>query len=633
MAFALTTGSIALTVAGGAFFKTMGMVGGVLSGVHSQIQQVTKATRNMFLGAVGAATVAVRTYGTFERSMRKATAVSEVSEAQFERMSLMAEKQSIRLNIAAKDAADAFYFLGSAGLNVADQMKAFVPVATLAKAATMDMGSVAEMLVDTMKGFQVAFEHSTHVTDVLAKAVTSSNMTFNQLGQTLSIVSGVARKANNSLEDTVTLVAAMANVGIKGSRAGTSLRRSLLNLMAPVSSIRQQLQKYNIAVYDSLGRMKPMIQLIGEISEKLRYASEEERNMAFKVIFGARAIAGQIAIFDKGRDALDAFAESLRKSGGTAEAIAQKQMRALLEQLGKVWRRVKRLTRTIGEFLAPAVQRLGEALGIATDKLDEFLEKHKLDVQEWAERWALRILYVKDILKGLVKWIVADWRTAVMDALKSTLPLWEAFGKSLEYIWLKIKVSFINMLADMHNAFVDKIKSWAKWGMFGIGGMALARLIPRAEKAEYTWGEVGKGIAAQFGMAGRGFKPPKEILDIEKKARKAYNKASLELQEKYEKLRADQAAKAPGIPGIPEAPPFHAAPGIRPQATLIPDAMAAARVGFVGIREAWAQIAAGAKRTGEEQLRVAQKQLKEAEKQTPYLEKIADKTIEIGAGY
>ncbi|GAG54751.1 unnamed protein product, partial [marine sediment metagenome] len=47
----------------------------------------------------------------------------------------MAEEQSVRLNMAATKTAEAFYFLGSAGLSVTDQMKAYVPVATLAKAA------------------------------------------------------------------------------------------------------------------------------------------------------------------------------------------------------------------------------------------------------------------------------------------------------------------------------------------------------------------------------------------------------------------------------------------------------------------------------------------------------------------
>lgn len=315
-------------------------------------------------------------FGDFDKAMRKATAVSDVTNEQFVKMSTMAEQQALRLNTAATQTAEAFYFLGSAGLEADDQMKAFVPTVTLAKAATIEMGRAAEIVVDTMKGFSIEFKNTTHVTDVLAKAVTSSNMTFDQLGQTMSMVSGLARTTNNSLEDTVTAVAAMADVGIKGTRAGTTLRRSLLNLAAPTSEIRQLFDDYKIAVYDSNGVMKPFIQLVGEISEALKDASEEQRNMAFKAMFGARAITGQLAIFDKGVDELRKFSEALRVSGGAAEEVAQKQMATLNEQMGKLGQKFNIMFRTAGSKLAPVLMGLANVLSpiimLTTELMDKF---------------------------------------------------------------------------------------------------------------------------------------------------------------------------------------------------------------------------------------------------------------------
>jgi len=37
-----------------------------------------------------------------------------------------------------------------------------------------------------MKGFKIPFTDTTRVTDILAKSVTSSNMTFGQLGEALA---------------------------------------------------------------------------------------------------------------------------------------------------------------------------------------------------------------------------------------------------------------------------------------------------------------------------------------------------------------------------------------------------------------------------------------------------------------
>jgi len=343
----------------------------------AQIQQMGRSARMAGLLVTGSIGLMVKGYGNFERAMRVATAVSDVTATQFKKMGEMAETEAVRLNMAATKTAEAFYFLGSAGLSAADQMKAFVPVAALSKAATLEMGAAAEMVVDTMKGFKIAFEDTAHVTDVMAKAVTSSNMTFAQLGKTMSMVAGVAKMTNNTIEETAAMIATMADVGIKGTRAGTSLRRSLLNLAAPTSDIRDLMEKYNIAIYDANGAMKPFIQLVGEISPKLRAASEEQRNYAFKTMFGARAIAGQLAVFDKGVVSLRAFTKELERAGGTAEEIAAKQMVAFSEGVGQLIKQVKELTRHFVEGFIPVLEMVSEKIKENVGEMKAWVEVHK----------------------------------------------------------------------------------------------------------------------------------------------------------------------------------------------------------------------------------------------------------------
>lgn len=332
------------------------------------------------LGAIITAVFAkmVKDAKEFDTAMRKATAVSTTSLAQYSQMASMAERQSITLNMAATDTADAFYFLGSAGLNAEQQMKAFIPVVTLAKAAVIEAGQAAEIMVDTMKGFKIPFEEAAHVAAVLAKSVISSNMNFLQLGETLSLVAGVARTTNNSLEDTAAMIQVMANVGIKGTRAGTTLRRSMLNLAAPSSKITKLFDGLNIEITNQQDVIKPYIQLVGELGNALHDAGEDQKAMAFKTLFGARAIAGQLEIFDAGATKLRRMSLELRLVGNTHKEIADKQLKAFGEQVGQMQRAFENLNRHLTSKFVPTIklvtswiEKLTKKMTKAADEGDE----------------------------------------------------------------------------------------------------------------------------------------------------------------------------------------------------------------------------------------------------------------------
>lgn len=381
------------------------LVGHVVADISGFTKGLTKATKNLqtfsvrmdtFLkknaasmrrlgmrtAIVGAAVVAgvgamVKTYGEFERRMRRATAVSEVSEEQFVQMSKMAEEAAIRLNISALRAADAFYYLGSAGLTATEQMQAFPAVATMSKAAVIEMNFSAEMMVDTLKAYRKSFDETTEVTDIFTEAVTSSNMTFSHLGETLALVAAIGKRTNNTIADLTAMIGLMANTGIKGSRAGTSLRRALLNLAAPSNEVRVELAKWNIEIYDAEKRMKPFIQIIGEFGKALEGATEEQKNLAFKTMFGVRAITGQLAIFDLGVEKVQAYVDQLNNAGGASERVAKKQMKAFLEQIGRVGQQVKTLARHIGMSLAPAISNLADKLGPIVNNMIEWVDANK----------------------------------------------------------------------------------------------------------------------------------------------------------------------------------------------------------------------------------------------------------------
>ena len=442
----------------------MSTIAGVIKTIAYKIRKTLKWAA---LGISAAFTYITYAFGSFEKAMRKATAVSDVTEAQFRKMAGMARAEAIRLNLDARQAADAFYYLGSAGLSVKEQMEAFIPVMTLVKAGVGEVGETAENVVDIIKGFQLSFSQTAHVTDVLAKAATTANATLPQFAAALKEVAGIGQMTHNTLEELTSAMAMMADVGFKGRRAGFMLRRILVRLMAPMSDVTKLLNEYNMSIYDTEGKMKPFVQIVGELSDAMKGAGEEARNMAFKTIFGQRAIAGQIAIFNKGKDALDKYTQSLIDSGGTAQKVADKQMNSLLEQFGRWRKMLKDVFISIGKYLSPALRMLLSDLQKNTEATGKFVKDNEFLITEWALKIASKIIFVKDVMKdflvGMVKNWPETWKYLTDVSLASMKVFWESFkitgksglglivenfialGKSLVAIWDKVATDLSNL--------------------------------------------------------------------------------------------------------------------------------------------------------------------------------------------
>jgi len=340
----------------------------------------TMGVRVALIGAAITASLgkAVKEYGDFDRAMRQAAAVSNATEGQFIKMSDMAEKASIKFNISAVSSARAFYYLGSAGLSVSEQMEAFNDVVAFAKAGVMDVAFAAETLVDVMKGTHTSFKDTVIVTDILTKAFISSNMNLSQLGESMSLVASIAEEANTPLNEVAAAFGFMANAGIKGSRAGTALRRAFVNLMDPSSEVRKELRRWNIEVFDANDNMRVFTDIMIDLVSALETASGKERKHAIATIFGVRAITGMLNIINQGPEAIRNFAKEMDDSAGTTTDVVGKQMKAFAEETGQAIQEVKALGREIGRLLAPAVLSLARGLGQVTKSMREWSKEHKM---------------------------------------------------------------------------------------------------------------------------------------------------------------------------------------------------------------------------------------------------------------
>lgn len=126
-----------------------------------------------------------------------------------------------------------------AGLQLAYARMGFVPdqirqitgaTLDLATATGEDLARSADVVGVTLRGFNLQADQAQRVVDVMTKSFNASSLQLGYFYDAIKYVAPIASEANVSLEETAAMLGVLADRGIRGSQAGTALRRILPKL-------------------------------------------------------------------------------------------------------------------------------------------------------------------------------------------------------------------------------------------------------------------------------------------------------------------------------------------------------------------------------------------------------------------
>jgi TP901 family phage tail tape measure protein len=275
----------------------------------------------------------IKTGMQFEQTITNAAAkfpgqIRKGTEA-FKQLEAAAAKVGAETEFTASQSAEALNFLAMAGFNAEQAIAALPGVVDLATAAQVDLGTATDIATDSLGAFGLATKdpiqgakNLARVNDVLAKTSTTANTSIEDLFEAVKDAAPVATAAGQSLETFGALAGTMANAGIKGSKAGTTLKNTFLALSAPTGKAAAALKNLNVKTVDSQGNMRDSITILGELKTALQDKGTAERAAALDAIFGKRAIAGVNVLLDAGEEQLRAYRTQLENSGGAAKDMA-----------------------------------------------------------------------------------------------------------------------------------------------------------------------------------------------------------------------------------------------------------------------------------------------------------------------
>lgn len=197
-------------------------------------------------GLVGA----VRQLADFEQELANAGAIAGATEKQMVELRDAAVDLGATTRFSATQAAEGLGLLARAGFTVGQSIAAIDDTLRLAQVGELELAAAAEITTNVLSGFNLGVEDATHVVDVLAKAANASNTDVRELGDAFKFVAPVAAGVGVSIEEAAAAIGKLSDAGLKGSLAGTGLRRVISELENPSQKAREVLGDLGLTTDD-----------------------------------------------------------------------------------------------------------------------------------------------------------------------------------------------------------------------------------------------------------------------------------------------------------------------------------------------------------------------------------------------
>jgi phage-related minor tail protein len=292
------------------------------------------------LAALGA--VSFNVFKGFEQEMSKVQAVSGATADEFKALSDNAKELGASTMFSAREVASLQTEFAKLGFSATEITKVTGATLALAQASGTDLARAAEVAGSTLRAFGLDASQTSVVTDVMAKSFSTSALDMETFAESMKYVAPVAKSAGMSIQETSAMLAIMADAGIKGSQAGTSLRRIISEIGATG---------------------KPT-------AEALKDLASQGLNLADAKDEVGRSAQSALLVLAGGVDRIAPLTQEYQNAGGAAQEMADIMGNTAFGASKRLESAMEGLMISIGEIVAVAIVPLIEFLASAASALN-----------------------------------------------------------------------------------------------------------------------------------------------------------------------------------------------------------------------------------------------------------------------
>ena len=352
-----------------------------LNAAQSQLRDFGKACQGLGrdMMALGGALslpfiLAERSFAGFDDKMRLVQAVTSSTGEQFDQLTKTAQRLGRETSFTAQQVADAMIGLGRMGFNPSEIVSAIDSVLNLSRATGTDLAESADIAANSLRIFGLEAEKMSQVSDVLTATANGSAQTLTDLFEGLKMAAPQAASCGESIEETCAALGVMANMGIKGSLAGTALRKAFVQFAD--TKVQAMLREVGVESVDASGNLRKMATVMRDIAVATAKMPTAERLSFMKDVFDVRGMMSGISL-TANIDEMDKFLARLKDVSGAADETARAMDRGIGGSFRLFRSAVEGTMNAVGEVLTETLKPMTDDVTAVINTFTKWVEANR----------------------------------------------------------------------------------------------------------------------------------------------------------------------------------------------------------------------------------------------------------------
>lgn len=319
-----------------------------------------KFTNYLTLPLIGLGALAINEFAKFESSMSKVQATTQATSSEMAILTAKARELGKSTIYSAEDVAEAMNYMAMAGWDTSQIIDGLGGVLDLAAASGGDLATVSDIVTDALTAFGLGASDTTDFVDLLANVARTANTNVELLGESFKYVAPVSASLGITAEQTALALGLLANNGIKGSQAGTTLRAALNQLIKPSNEAAKLMKQYGIAVQTADDGSVDLMATIGSLKQGISGLSREQQAQVISTLVGTEAMSGMMALINSTEADVNKLTEATTNYSGSAKEMAETMNNNVKGNLNELKSAFSELLIVVGENLVPIFTKLIE---------------------------------------------------------------------------------------------------------------------------------------------------------------------------------------------------------------------------------------------------------------------------------
>lgn len=307
---------------------------------------------------------AMQDFIAFQSELYNVKAVTGATSDEMKQMTETALEMSQVFAKTGTEIATAFLQLGQAGYEASEILTSAKDVMLLSAAGMKDIDFTAELVVTTLKAFNLEADQSGRIVDVFASSAAKSVSSLDKISASLKYTAGLWGSQNWEIENLVGILDVLFDTGVRGEKAGRLLASSINGLQKPTASASKAIEK----LLGDVDALNPAMNDVTAIVKKLADANAKTADI-FQ-IFGKEGTDVMLRLIQNVEKIDGAIAEV---TGQTGEAANQATIQ--MQSLGSQWdilkNKVTAFSKQVIGFMEPMFQSLIKSAGNFFDALNK----------------------------------------------------------------------------------------------------------------------------------------------------------------------------------------------------------------------------------------------------------------------